>query len=290
MNIASLNPDSAKSEQMQRDIIKNLTRNKIHIASIQETHIIQDRDYLSDNYRIIASAATKKGGGNRASTRRKSINDKWKYAEIYNTEYQTKQQRTQSNTRPSRLEHAHPDHYHLCAAKWARRRNRRQHWGEVKAILNKTCKRRMIIWRTDANGQIGRDEAGGSHNEKATRNIIGPYTRAKKTEKGIGTHLEKICQRRHMIPMTTWKEPEREKGRWKKCQRQENMTKERWEAEMKDKYLTTWTSPGGETRGQIDYIMINAKYRNTAEKANSDIYRRADMEKNQKYRAHTIQL
>ena len=50
MNIASLNPDSMKEEQMQRDIIKDLTRNKIHIAAIQETHIIQDRDYLLDNY------------------------------------------------------------------------------------------------------------------------------------------------------------------------------------------------------------------------------------------------
>ena len=36
--------------------------------------------------------------------------------------------------------------------------DRMQHWGEVKEILNKTCKRHMVIWSTDANGKIGRDE------------------------------------------------------------------------------------------------------------------------------------
>ena len=61
MDIASLNPDSAKEEQTQRDIIKNLTRNKIHIAEIQEPHIIQERDYILYNYRIVTAASTKSG-------------------------------------------------------------------------------------------------------------------------------------------------------------------------------------------------------------------------------------
>ena len=59
MNIASLNPDSTAEAQMQRDIIKDITRNKIHIAAIQETHITQDRDYLLDNYRIITAESAK---------------------------------------------------------------------------------------------------------------------------------------------------------------------------------------------------------------------------------------
>ena len=32
---------------------------------------------------------------------------------------------------------------------------RKQHWGEVKEILDKTCKSHMIIWRADANGLLG---------------------------------------------------------------------------------------------------------------------------------------
>ena len=59
MNISSLNPDWMKAEQMQRDITKDLTRDKIHIAEIQETHIIHDRDYLLDNYTLITAASTK---------------------------------------------------------------------------------------------------------------------------------------------------------------------------------------------------------------------------------------
>ena len=61
MNVSGLNQDLAQDEQIQRDIIKNITRNKIHIAAIHETHIAQDRDYLMGNYRIIAASATKRG-------------------------------------------------------------------------------------------------------------------------------------------------------------------------------------------------------------------------------------
>ena len=37
MNISSLNPDSMKEEQTQREIIKKATREKIRIAAVQET-------------------------------------------------------------------------------------------------------------------------------------------------------------------------------------------------------------------------------------------------------------
>ena len=42
---------------------------------------------------------------------------------------------------------------------------------------------------------------------------------------------------------------------------------EQWKEQNREKYLTTWTSPDGETNRQIDYIMINTKYRNTVRKA-----------------------
>ena len=64
--------------------------------------------------------------------------------------------------------------------------DRIQHWGEVKEIHNQTCKRHMIIWRADANGQLGRDKGGEnekSPNENTAHNKIGPYKR-EKTEKG----------------------------------------------------------------------------------------------------------
>ena len=60
MNMSSINPDSVKEEQTQRDIIKNLTRRKIHIAAIQETHIAHDRDYIMGNYRVVTAAGNKR--------------------------------------------------------------------------------------------------------------------------------------------------------------------------------------------------------------------------------------
>ena len=57
LNIASLNPDTMKEIEMQQGIINELTKNKIHIAMIQETHITKDLNYMMGNYRIITSAA-----------------------------------------------------------------------------------------------------------------------------------------------------------------------------------------------------------------------------------------
>ena len=71
--------------------------------------------------------------------------------------------------------------------------DRKQQWVEVKEIMNKTCKRQTILWRTDANGPIGREEEGGKgQKDSAVRSIIGPYTRSAKAEKGNGTRLQKI--------------------------------------------------------------------------------------------------
>ena len=63
-----------------------------------------------------------------------------------------------------------------------------------------------------------------------------------------------------------------------------------WEEDMGDKYLTTWTSPGGKTRRQIGFITINAKYRNTAQKAHIGIYCHANVNQNQQRRVQTMQL
>ena len=59
---------------------------------------------------------------------------------------------------------------------------------------------------------------------------------------------------------------------------------------MGDKYLETWTSPEGKTRRHLDYIAINAKYRDTARKSNSNIYGRASMRQNRQRRVQTMQL
>ena len=60
VNMSGPNPASTQAEQMQRYIIKNMTRNNIHTSAIQDAQIIQDRDYMLDSYRIIAAAAAQR--------------------------------------------------------------------------------------------------------------------------------------------------------------------------------------------------------------------------------------
>ena len=59
LNIASLTPGLMGESTMQKEIVKGLAENRIHIAAIQETHITQDRIYLLGNYKIITAASEK---------------------------------------------------------------------------------------------------------------------------------------------------------------------------------------------------------------------------------------
>ena len=69
-----------------------------------------------------------------------------------------------------------------------------------------------------------------------------------------------------MIQMTTWKHPRlAKKDKWAKYQPRENTTTGIWGREIKGKYLTKSTRPGGEVRRQIGYIKIGAKYRKKQE-------------------------
>ena len=54
--------------------------------------------------------------------------------------------------------------------------------------------------------------------------------------------------------------------------------------------MTTWTSPNGNIRGEIDYITINAKHRNMARKAPINVHWHGNMHQNKHHRAQTMQL
>jgi len=53
-----MNPDHFIASQVQQDITQQLTKKKIHIAIIQETHIPRNLNYEKNGYRIITAAAT----------------------------------------------------------------------------------------------------------------------------------------------------------------------------------------------------------------------------------------
>ena len=63
-----------------------------------------------------------------------------------------------------------------------------------------------------------------------------------------------------------------------------------WNRELQESYTATWASPGGNARRKIDFITINAKYRNMTRKAQGHIYWHADMNQNQHHRVQTMQL
>ena len=122
--------------------------------------------------------------------------------------------------------------------------DRRQQWEEIKAILNKTCKRHMIIWRTAANGQIGRDGEEEKTQINATCNIIGPYTRAKNRKSKRHIPNKYMPKTQHDTNGNMEEAKNGKKDRWKQYQHQENMAEKRWAADMKDKYRTPRTSQG----------------------------------------------
>ena len=93
-----------------------------------------------------------------------------------------------------------------------------------------------------------------------------------------------------MTPSTTRKGPKLQRQDKRCNQEHQNMTKLERQRKTAGKYSTTRTIHGGETRRQIDYVAINAKYRETVriEGIAPDFH--ADMRKNQRRRVQTVQL
>ena len=100
--------------------------------------------------------------------------------------------------------------------------------------------------RADANGQLG----NRNRSQPELLKKIGMDTSSTYAEKGNGEALRKLCLAYEMVPMNTWR-------------RNPGQT-------MHDHIeAATWTSPDGKTNRQIDYILVNQKYRNWVRKAHT---------------------
>ena len=80
---------------------------------------------------------------------------------------------------------------------------RDRRWKRFEQIIEQIPKTHMAIWRTDENGQLGKQ----TENKNKYRRAIGRYANKKQTEPGNGQKLLKICEAQDMIPMNTWKRP-----------------------------------------------------------------------------------
>ena len=78
--------------------------------------------------------------------------------------------------------------------------DRRQSWQGVRGIADATCKRHMIIWCADANGQLGGEEDAADQNtnpDNAVEKIIGPTQEQQRQKTHWGETEENTAQTPH---------------------------------------------------------------------------------------------
>ena len=116
LNIAGINPEAIKEAETHRDIIKNITKRKIHISAIQETHITLGKEYAMGGYRIITSASDRQTGRYRSNPRRRRITGTWMHGATRNANNKEEDQRTQGNHRPKDCTQTDAHNLDVCAA------------------------------------------------------------------------------------------------------------------------------------------------------------------------------
>ena len=132
--------------------------------------------------------------------------------------------------------------------------------GDVKELLNKTCRRHLLIWGSDANRQLenrNREEAKYAKKEYADKNNRNIYKGQK------GGKMKRIAVAKNMPQTSDDTDGDAEDAENSTTRQMEAATSGHGERELgkenHEKYTTTWTIPGGNIRRQIEYIMINAR-------------------------------
>ena len=143
LNIASLNPDSMKGEETQQEITNKLTRNKIHIAMIQETNISEDRIRIKGIYRIITAASERHKGtgiatGGTAIMIHESLQKNITQIVRQSSRAVKVTQHHHKAKMPTQIISTYAPH------NGHNEEVRNQHWEDVQELLNKTCKRHLI--------------------------------------------------------------------------------------------------------------------------------------------------
>ena len=139
---------------MQQEIIKCLTGNKTHLAEIEGAHIARDCNYMMDNYRVIEADAEENETAGIATGGTAIM--------IHGRLQQHIAQITRQSSRSIRVTLGHAKSkmpIHIVSTYAPRNGHteeaRGKHWGGAKELLNETCRRHLILWGADANGQMG---------------------------------------------------------------------------------------------------------------------------------------
>ena len=231
LKVVSLNPDSMNRECID-NIIRKMKKQKIHIACVQETKCTRNLSYKVEGFKILSTAAiTGKNGspdGGAAIIVNDTLAPMIRKVVRYNERVIQVTLQNAAHDIPVNIISIYAPHNGHAIEK------RKLFWKEVNKNLMNVHKKGIVICGIDANGQLGAGNNGTKHER-----TIGMWTNAKATEKGNGTSLRNLCTKSGMVPMNTWKQQAQTKNN--------------------DEYVT-WPHPNGNTKRQIDYILVNQRY------------------------------
>ena len=233
LKVVSLNPDSMNRECVD-NIIRKMKKQKIHIACVQETKCTRNLSYKVEGFKILSTAAiTGKNGspdGGAAIIVNDTLAPMIRKVIRHNERVIQVTLQNAAHDIPVNIISIYAPHNGHAIEK------RKLFWKEVNNNLTNVHKKGIVICGIDSNGQLGAGNNGTRHER-----TIGMWTNAKNTEKGNGTALRNWCTKSGMVPMNTWKQQAQTKNN--------------------DEYVT-WSHPNGNTKRQIDYILVNQRYRN----------------------------
>jgi len=158
-----------------------MRRKKIHIASIQETHIPHGQNYKFNGYRIITSKAEKQNTdgmpiGGAAILIHEDLAQHIVHIHRVNHRIVKIILRSEESHAPITIINTYEPH------RGKTKLEQSEHWEKVQEIIAPAQKKNLTIWCADANGQMETIE----QEEEKPRRICGPYRKQDKAEKGNG--------------------------------------------------------------------------------------------------------
>ena len=194
-----LNYDDVGSEERTKEILLRLETRKVDISCVEETHNT-DRKYFPSKYCIRFTPSYKTNGkigkrpagiGGFAIIIRKQPSRS--IEEICKTPNRITYATLQTNIKCSNIQIINTYAPNMGYSM----EERTLYWQEIKEIPpQKLNNKQCVIWTTDNNGQIAKE------NDADSNNTIGPWTVAQKTEPGNGQMLRKHAKNMRYAPQT----------------------------------------------------------------------------------------
>merc|ERR1711915_606706 len=182
MKVATMNPDNIVDEGIIDEIIDKMEKHNIDIAAIQETHDKRENDRSYRGHRIIKSAAKEvkdKDGKQKLAEAGVAIIMKEEFAEEITKVIKYNERHIEVTIKNNIIiSNTYAPH------KGYSKEIQKEYWEGIEKNLYKTeDNKKMHIWMTDNNGQLGTKS-------KKCKNI-GKHVRTKICNKGNGANLKK---------------------------------------------------------------------------------------------------